>query len=58
MNEKKIAFIICMNDEAAYAECKYYIDHLSVPEGYELDVLAITEAPSMTDRHERDKTSG
>lgn len=48
MNEKKIAFIICMNDEAAYAECKYYIDHLSVPEGYELDVLAITEAPSMT----------
>lgn len=48
MNEKKIAFIICMNDEAAYAESKYYLDHLLVPEGYELDVLAITEAPSMT----------
>ena len=48
MNEKKIAFIICMNDEAAYAECRYYLDHLLVPEGYEIDVLAITEAPSMT----------
>ncbi len=48
MNEKKIAFIICVNDMLAYTECKYYLDHLAVPEGYETDVLTITEAPSMT----------
>lgn len=48
MNEKKIAFIICVNDEAVYTECKYYLDHLLVPEGYETDVLMIMEAPSMT----------
>ena len=24
MNEKKIAFIICVNDMSAYAECRYY----------------------------------
>lgn len=48
MNEKKIAFIICVNDMRAYTECKYYLDHLRVPEGYETDVISIAEAPSMT----------
>lgn len=47
MNEKKIAFIICVNDMLAYAECKYYLDHLRIPEGYETDVVTIAEAPSM-----------
>ena len=32
----------------AYTECKYYLDHLRVPEGYETDVISIAEAPSMT----------
>ncbi len=48
MNEKKIAFIICVNNGPAYEECKYYLDRLSVPQGYETDVIAVTEAPSMT----------
>lgn len=48
MNEKKVAFIICVNDMQAYAECKYYLDHLLIPDGYEIDVITITEAPSMT----------
>lgn len=48
MNEKKIVFIICVNDGLAYKECKYYLDRLSVPQGYETDVIAVTEAPSMT----------
>ena len=48
MNEKKIAFIICVNDELAYEECKYYLDLLEIPQGYETDVIAVTEAPSMT----------
>lgn len=33
MNEKKIAFIICVNNDSEYAECQYYLDYLSVPEG-------------------------
>lgn len=48
MNEKKIAFIICVNDMRAYTECRYYLDHLRIPEGYETDVVTIEEAPSMT----------
>lgn len=47
MNEKKIAFIICVNNLLYFEECKYYIDHLNIPEGCEVDVLAIQEADSM-----------
>ncbi|MCM1089552.1 MAG: glycosyltransferase family protein [Butyrivibrio sp.] len=48
MNDKKIAFITCVNNETVYEECKYYLNRLSVPTGYETDVIAVTEAPSMT----------
>lgn len=47
MNDKKFAFIICVNNEIYFEECRYYIDRLYVPEGYEVDVLAIREANSM-----------
>lgn len=47
MNEKKIAFIICVNDELYFEECNRYIEQLLVPEGCEVDVLAIREADSM-----------
>ncbi len=47
MNDKKMAFIICVNDMQAYLECKFYLDHLVVPEGYETDIITIEDAPSM-----------
>ena len=47
MNDRKVAFIICINDILAYRECKLYLDHLLVPEGFETDVISIEEAPSM-----------
>lgn len=47
MDEKKIVFIVCVNDETEYAECKYYLDRLIVPEGYVTDILAVSGAPSM-----------
>ena len=47
MDEKKIAFILCVNDEMEYMECKHYLDHLIVPQGYVTDILTIQEAPSM-----------
>lgn len=48
MNGKQIAFIICVNDETEYAECKFYLDRLYVPDGYDKDIIVIQEAPSMT----------
>lgn len=46
--KKKIAFIICISDMVEFAECKYYLDRLEVPEGYEKDIVTIQGAPSMT----------
>ena len=47
MDEKKIAFIICVNDFWYYEECVRYIHELYVPDGYSIDVLCIQEADSM-----------
>ncbi|MGN0496566.1 MAG: glycosyltransferase family protein [Lachnospiraceae bacterium] len=47
MDEKKICFIMCSNDELYESEALYYISHLDVPKGYTLDVLCVKEAKSM-----------
>ena len=36
-----------MNDEQEFAESLSYIEALNVPEGYQTDVIAVREAPSM-----------
>lgn len=48
MNEFKICFIICTNNKLLLGECLEYIAHLYVPDNYEIDVLTISEAVSMT----------
>lgn len=47
MNNKQITFIICVNNEIYFEECKFYINRLIVPEGYTVDLIAIREADSM-----------
>ena len=44
----EICFIICTNDPVYAKECIYYIDHLKVPEGMQIDVLTVEEAKSLT----------
>lgn len=46
-NEKKIAFISCVNNKLYFEECKHYIEKLHIPEGYEIEVLAVSGAVSM-----------
>lgn len=48
MNEYKFCFIICTNNELYLNECIHYIEHLDVPEGYETELLTITDAKCMT----------
>ncbi len=48
MNNNKISFIICTNNEMWYEECKLYIEALSVPEGYLIEMVPIFNAKSMT----------
>ena len=48
MNEKKICFIICVNDDLFFGECLRYLQWLYVPEGMEVEILEIRDAVSMT----------
>ena len=47
MDQAKIAFIMCVNNADEYAESKYYIDRLELPEGFEKDIVAVQDAPCM-----------
>lgn len=48
MNDKKICFITCVNSQLFYEECIRYIERLIIPNGYEVEVIGVTEAKSMT----------
>lgn len=48
LNDRKICFIICSSDGLYTEECLYYIRHLTVPQGYETEVLTVENAVSMT----------
>lgn len=41
-------FIVCTNNKLWFDECAGYIERLNVPDGYEVFLLAIEEAESMT----------
>lgn len=47
MNENKICFIICANNELFLQECILYINQLEVPAGYTIDVISVQKAKSM-----------
>ena len=46
-DERAIAFITCVNDEAWYAECLLYLRHLRLPEGFRAEYIAVRGASSM-----------
>lgn len=47
MDDKKIALITCVNDEAMYSEAFSYLQKLIVPEGFEMECIAVRAADSM-----------
>lgn len=48
MEDHKIAFIICTNDQQRMDECRNYIHFLKIPNGYSIEIIEITDAKSMT----------
>ena len=50
---KKIAFIICVNDEVYFSECLFYIGRLHVPEGYEIEVYPLRGAKSIYEAYQQ-----
>ncbi len=49
LNDKKIAFIICSNNELYCSECVWYLERLTVPDGYEREIINICDASSMAE---------
>lgn len=47
MQKRKIAFILCVNDEVYYQECLFYINRLRLPEGFEAEVYPVRQATSI-----------
>ena len=47
MNPKKICFIVCVNDKAAYQECLLYMQHLEVPKGMSVEYRPVWGVESM-----------
>lgn len=48
MNEKKIAFVYCVNDQSLYEKSVSYINKIKVPDGYGIELIAVENASSMT----------
>lgn len=48
MNDKKICFIVCVNNDMYIDECVYYIRNLEIPSEYEIDIITVQDAGSMT----------
>lgn len=48
MNEKKICFIICVNNTLFFSECCRYIDRLEKPDDMEIELVEVRDAVSMT----------
>jgi len=47
INDKKIAFILCVNNQMYLDECCAYLERLTVPDGYEVEVFPIWDSSSM-----------
>lgn len=48
MNDHKFEIIILSNNQRYLEECKFYLERLEVPEGYELSLSVVSGAVSMT----------
>lgn len=47
MDERKICFIMCVNDDAYAREAVWYIRHLKIPDGYHIEWQCIKGASGM-----------
>ncbi len=52
-DEKKVAFITCVNNDYWYDECFLYLKHLKIPEGMSAEFIDVRDADSMTSGYNR-----
>lgn len=52
MDNWQFCFIICYNSDMFLEECLLYINQLTIPVGYSIDIITIAEADSMTEAYQ------
>ena len=53
LDEKKVAFITCVNSDWWYSECRLYLEHLTIPDGMTAEFIDVRDAKSMTAGYNR-----
>ena len=53
LDEKKVAFITCVNSDWWYGECRLYLEHLTIPDGMTAEFIDVRDAESMTAGYNR-----
>ena len=53
IDNQKISFIMCVNNERAEEEARYYISKLRVPDGFSTDIIAVKGAKCITEGYNR-----
>jgi len=53
LNDKKIAFITCVNSDWWYSECLLYLKHLKIPENMNAEFIDVRNAASMASGYNR-----
>ena len=44
LDDKKIAFITCVNSDYWYGECKLYLEHLTIPDDMTAEFIDVRDA--------------
>jgi len=47
MDEYKISFITCVNDEVLYQECVRYLRSLNIPNGFKVEMIGVRDSKTM-----------
>ncbi len=53
MNNDKICFITCVNDERLYEECLVYINSLDIPKNFSIETVALRGADSIASAYNK-----
>ncbi|WP_446897230.1 glycosyltransferase [Clostridium sp. LBM24168] len=53
MDDKKICFITCVDDEVQYNESLLYIKNLNIPDDYGIDTISVKDADSVASAYNR-----
>lgn len=48
MNEKKVCFVTCVNHDKLYETCQNHVSELVIPEGFNVEIMPIYGAKSIT----------